>query len=91
MPVGIVRQAYDIDTTTLDRFGVIATISNVSPHTRGILPGYTHSLLPGFQGFAFPIIRNINGDDHLLITNYQSGPSNTWLNTEVWNDPFGYV
>lgn len=90
-PIMIVRQYYNISGQYFDRFGVLAHISSVSPSTRGVLPGICVSNKPGYQGFAWPVIREINTHDHLLFRSSISGPCNLWLNIEVWDDPFGNV
>lgn len=91
MPVGVVRTNFDIDTSTTDRLGTLLHVSTVSPSMRGVFPGLGLSLKPGYQGFTWPVIRSIGGKNHLLFRNHQSGPCNMWLNTEVWDDPFGNV
>lgn len=91
MPVAITRTSYDIDSPNTDRLGTLLHISNISPSFRGVFPGLSLSLKPGYQQFAWPVIREISNQDHLLFRNYQSGPCNMWLNLEVWNDPFGNV
>lgn len=79
-------------TTTLDRLGVLINNSVVSPLFRGVLPGVGSSLKAGYSGNSWPVIRPINGINYWLMkATAASTGCNAWINTEVWNDPFGYV
>lgn len=82
-----------INSTTKDRLNVLINDSVISPLVRGVLPGINYSLKMGYRGASWPQTKTIGGVNHWVMrsTTGSGSACSGFINTEVWNDPFGYV
>lgn len=67
-----------------DRLGVNAGRSVVQPYYRGTIPGLLNTPQGGYYDQAWPVIKTINGQQHMLMPGYNFGRA--WINMETWYD-----
>jgi hypothetical protein len=68
-------------TNSTDVDGVKCIYSNKSPFYRGLVAGLYAMPFCGYGNAKWPIIRNWNGQDYMLLRNYHTG---TWVNITEW-------
>lgn len=76
--------SYTSDLNTTDRLGVLLNQSEIRPSIRGFPPGFVYEMVARYTTETWPIIEEINGQQHFLLCHSQGRYAGHWINMVEW-------
>lgn len=70
--------------SSLDRNGAFLGQSDVSPAVRGFLPGYIYEIIGRYTNETWPIVDELEGQDHFLLCSSGCIMACHWINMVEW-------